>query len=623
MKFNYLKNLFTALLLLCATAVSAHDFEVDCIYYRVTNESVKEVAVSFYGNAFDEIDDEYIGYVVIPSNVIYNNTHYTVTSIDSEAFWGCSSVTGISIPNSISSIDGSAFKDCNKIKKVELDCNTIGAWFNGITSITDVVLGSNVHTIGSSAFKDCTSLENLKVSDKTETIYSDAFENTLWAANQPDGLLIINNCLFGSTNVVSGKIVIPDNVTVIGTTGIWVGTATQGVFQGNNNITDVIIHDKVTAIGGNAFYGCSSITDIVIPNSVTTIGDGAFYKCSSLKSVKISDNVKYLGGGFSYGVFESCASLENVVIPNSVEYLGGIFYGCIGLKSVTLGSGVRHINSEIFNSCKSLSSIISYIPADSLVVPSGFYEHIRYFNLYGVDVENCTLYVPHGATEKYASTDGWSVFKNIVELPGDFELVVSNAGYATLYLDYAVKIPEGIEAYIAKDFEGEILKMENVSDVLPANTAVVVKANPGNYIFEEINDNDIPQITGNLLKGTVKKTFINSNNDTEYYVLSIVDGEVGMYRALLSNNRFINNANKAYLPLNRKGLGIYDNEEFDTSAGGQLSNGFRFDFGGTTVIDDVENENVTVKTVYDLFGRAVENPTNGIYIIDGKKVLVK
>ena len=125
-----------------------------------------------------------------------------------------------------------------------------------------------------------------------------------------------------------------------------------------------------------------------------------------------------------------------------------------------------------------------------------------------------------------------------------------------------------------------------------------------------------------MLQGTAVTEYITAIDRVNYYVLSIVDGVVGMYKVALDGGRFVNNANKAYLQLERKSLGMYD-DEFDTSTGGQLSNGFRFDFGGITGIDEVKGENGEVKTIYDLQGRKVEIPNKGIYIIDGKKVLVK
>ncbi|MBQ2123233.1 MAG: hypothetical protein II200_04485, partial [Bacteroidaceae bacterium] len=86
--------------------------------------------------------------------------------------------------------------------------------------------------------------------------------------------------------------------------------------------------------------------------------------------------------------------------------------------------------------------------------------------------------------------------------------------------------------------------------------------------------------------------------------------------------QFLNNANKAYLLLSKDKLGISD-EEVDTSIGGmQLS--LRFDFNGSTGIDGVQTETSVQGAIYDLYGRKLQSaPTKGLYIINGKKVLVK
>lgn len=101
------------------------------------------------------------------------------------------------------------------------------------------------------------------------------------------------------------------------------------------------------------------------------------------------------------------------------------------------------------------------------------------------------------------------------------------------------------------------------------------------------------------------------------------DGVVGMYEAVINNGQFFNNANKAYMVLDEESLGIYD-ENVDTSQGGsQLSAGYRFDFDGTTAIESVVKANPAACVCYDLSGRRVENPTAGIYIVNGKKMLIK
>ena len=104
--------------------------------------------------------------------------------------------------------------------------------------------------------------------------------------------------------------------------------------------------------------------------------------------------------------------------------------------------------------------------------------------------------------------------------------------------------------------------------------------------------------------------------------LAMKDGVVGMYEDALSGGTFKNNANKAYLVLGEKNLGIYDEEVDTEDPGMQLSNSYYFDFSGTTAIEPIINE-VEDNIYYDLSGRRVENPTRGIYILNGKKILVK
>ena len=128
-------------------------------------------------------------------------------------------------------------------------------------------------------------------------------------------------------------------------------------------------------------------------------------------------------------------------------------------------------------------------------------------------------------------------------------------------------------------------------------------------------------IEDNLLYGTATDTYIKPVAGTVAYVLSIVDGEVGMYRAELGEDgTFFNNANKAYMLLARLHI---DDSNIDTNdPGAQLGAGYRFDFGGTTGVENITfiiNDNI----YYDLSGRCVENPTHGIYIVNGKKMFVK
>ena len=324
-----------------------------------------------------------------------------------------------------------------------------------------------------------------------------------------------------------------------------------------------------------------------IPNSVTTIGRSAF---------------------------KGVSDMENIMIPESViDIQDWAFADCSGLTTLEIPASVKHIGQCAFSGCEGLSNIYSAIPSNMLFE----IDDSTFMGAY-----DATLYVTQGAEEFYATTKGWSNFGNIVETgQASFDLVVSSAGYATLYLNYDTAIPEGVEVYTATEIDGGALKMELVKDVLPANTGVVVKAPAGTYTFT-YTATDVPAIPNNLFKGSVVNEYINVPSNSTAFVLSKVNGEVGMYPAKLTDGSFLNNANKAYLLLDNNKLGLSD-EELDTSVGGaQLS--LRFDFGDTTGVDEVQTETGVNNAIYDMYGRKVNTITTpGLYIVNGKKVWVK
>lgn len=116
MKHQNISFLLVLLMSMTGTKATAHDIEVKnadgvTIYYRWTNNQT-ELAVSYRGGAYNSYSNEYSGNVVIPESVTYNGNTYPVTSIDGGAFNYCSSLTSVTIPNSVTSIGGGAFIDC-------------------------------------------------------------------------------------------------------------------------------------------------------------------------------------------------------------------------------------------------------------------------------------------------------------------------------------------------------------------------------------------------------------------------------------------------------------------------------------------------------------------------------
>ena len=593
----------------------------------------------------------------------------SVTTIGTDAFDGCSGLTSVTIGNGVTSIGDRAFSGCTRIKEVHI--NDLAAWcgisfglasnpciysaanlylngelatnlnipmgvtsignnaFKGCSAITSVTIPSSLTSIGETVFSDCSGLTSISIPGSVTSIGNGVFDNctSLKDLRIEDG----NEVLTLGKNSKSGK-------------GLFYDSPLNTLYLGRN-----LSYQADNSSGYSPFYGKSTLASVTIGNCVTSIEADAFKGCSGLTTVYISDLAAWCGidfGNFDANplfcahnlylneelvtnlnipdgvtsikesLFEDCISLVSVEIPGSVKNIGNrAFSDCSGLANVIISDGITSIGEGAFFNCTGLESVYIWSETPPTLGMYAFYDVPT----------TVTLYVPSGTKNTYSVADGWSDFANIVEMPGDFELVVTAAGYATLYLDYAVEIPDGVEVYTANAVDGDRLKMLPVEGAIPANTGVIVKADASTYTFNVV-DYSVPAIESNLFRGSVENENVKLLSGQVAYVLSMVNGEVGMYRAELKDGAFLNNANKAYLLLVGNNLGVHD-KEFDTSTGGQLSNGYRFDFGGITgiseVSDEVKGENGEVKTVYDLQGRKVENPDKGIYIIDGKKVWIK
>ena len=155
MNFSF-KSLLAAVLLLCSTVATAHDFEVGGIFYNITSGTEKTVEVTYKGDSYSAYSNEYTGDVTVPSTIAYNGETYSVTSIGYMAFYNCFYLVSIEIPGSVTSIGNSAFSYCFGLTSIEIPGSVTsigdGAFFycSGLTSVTS--LATTAPGLGSYAF---------------------------------------------------------------------------------------------------------------------------------------------------------------------------------------------------------------------------------------------------------------------------------------------------------------------------------------------------------------------------------------------------------------------------------------------------------------------------------------
>ncbi|WP_297243281.1 leucine-rich repeat domain-containing protein [uncultured Prevotella sp.] len=277
-------------------------------------------------------------------NISYLNFGFSLKKIGDKAFNGCTFPINLSIPNTVTEIGNYAFYKCGEIRKLTLptslerigsyafaDCKNIGG---------DLLIPSSVKEIGDGAFSNCI-----------------GFFGTLEMTHPSriDNLIKIGKEAFAGVRNITGALMIPNTVKEIG----------DGAFRGCISFDKHLTLSKnLTKIGKEAFSGCKKlIGNLSIPNTVTEIGDNAFYGCEGLNAyLTISDKLQRIGNYVFYG----CSRLiGGLTIPNSVTEIGDYaFYNCGGLNgNLTLPTNLKKIGDKAFASCSKLHCEELVLPA--------------------------------------------------------------------------------------------------------------------------------------------------------------------------------------------------------------------------------------------------------------------
>ena len=473
--FSYCSGLTSVTIPNSVTSIGERVFE-ECY-------SLESISVAWGNPVYDSrnncnaiIEKETNTLIVGCSNTIIPNN---VASIGNYAFSNCY-FENFEIPNSVTSIEEGAFRGCaiesisvawdNTVYDSRENCNAIieTATNTLVAGCSNTVIPSSVTGIGDYAFYGCGLQEGFKIPDYVTTIGRNAFEETNWYWEQPDGALIMDGWLLGFKNDWSREefiipdnvksiancafdynynltsITIPNSVTYIGEgafNGCWslnevhitdlaawcnidfddsieeiyydciwganpLYHAAENLYLNGELVTELVIPENVTQIKKSAFNGYSKLTSVTISNSVKSIGDYAFHGCSGLRSVTIGNSVTNI----EKNAFRDCSNLTSVAIGNSVTSIGwSAFCGCSGLTSVTIGNSVTSIGHHAFDSGYKLKDV--YCLATD--VPNAI------SNSFGTSLTNKTLHVPAEAITKYQTTMPWSGFGTILTLDGE------------------------------------------------------------------------------------------------------------------------------------------------------------------------------------------------------------
>lgn len=351
-----------------------------------------------------------------------------IVTVNPYAFYGCNSLTSITIHSGVSEIGIEAFDNCTNLTTIHFEGitppETIDSYAlpqNAGMSITipegageayldsslskyhkDLLLEHYHDDIPSSRKIEYTTTDGAILSFNHSDVVSHTYADGKGIIVFANDIIKIERSMFKHQTTLQ-TITIPDGLTMID----------AEAFVGCSSLTSIIIPDRVTSIADGLFQNCSALTDVVIGKSVTSIGQYAFDGCINLKAIIIPENITKIGAS----AFADCSSLTSITLPESVKEFKDAFnnyHGILninfnipenafeyaGFSEVKIGEDVSTIGKMAFRGC----TLLSRVYFKSLLPPEIGEDAFTYWNRGTFSPINCTFYVPTSAVEDYKKT---------------------------------------------------------------------------------------------------------------------------------------------------------------------------------------------------------------------------
>ena len=516
--------------------------------------------------------------------------------IENIVFKSCGFSGSLTIPNSVTEIGYYAFCDCNNFTKgliLSTNLQKIGSYaFAGCSGFSegDLTIPNSVTVIGEGAFSNCSSfMKKLKLSENLTKIGKDVFKNC--------------KCL-------SGDLTIPNSVTEIG----------NGAFSDCSSFNGKLtLSNKLTKIGDQAFKNCNTLSgNLAIPNSVTEIGDEAFSYCIKFNgNLTLPNKLKTI----RKSAFNGCYSLNGTLtIPNSVTEIGEkAFSNCFGFNAdLILPEKLKTIGADAFKGCYRLQKEQIVLPTTLESIGSGA------FNDTGIKL-NSIIYqsLPQGIWNEFSNTSAMRIYKYvslsdesyIKDVP-DNMLASGGASYSrtmsntwgTLALPFSLNLTgdEPYSLYAIDHITADELVLRRISDRVEAGTAYVVRRN-GEQQTLNFTENGQCRL---IQKITPTKVAEGLNFQGTYYAKEVTDGYI-IRNGLLWDVAKL----KAASPQTEAIMVGPFRSWLDGTTNGATKLSIRVDDSATGIDDPISSLNADDVEYYDLNGRRLTAPQQGINIM--------
>lgn len=617
---------------------------------------------AFYGVQFVGDEDAYqipdqietVNYYAFGNSALKGikwTTNAKCTTIPSSCFFDCKNLVQVGLSDQVKIIASQAFANCSSLPAIDLkNVESLGpSTFWECTALQSVSSTENLEKIGVNTFKGCSTLPSIDLSQsKLTEIPEHAFTycSKLKSVLLPEGLKSIGVFAFNQTSI--NQITLPESLETLS----W--------FSLPYNLTSVHLGPNVKDLTGLSFYSRNYPIEVDEANPYFCVEDGSVWSKDKTTLVRFHDDgrksymvpagVKRIETGAFY-IHDN--KLQHVTLPSSCESIGWDAF--MGVRSITIPPTVTvfggsknpeyHTSRNIETSGGGLGWLGVFHYGDiylmgtnpeNITVPNSFYDSSS--GMY-------KLYVTKTAYDKIKAMDpatdagrGWQyILNHYSSLQYEIPVTLSSTGLSTMCRDFDVDLSQtpGLEAYIASSFqktssnEADIMNMSKVSTgtYVPSRygtdnydfCGIVLKGEAGASYTYRIGENDYKsgsqillsdeQTNGNMLVGAPVHTWVTkTDGDKTNFIL-----KNGKFRYVSQDGELA--WNKCYLQI----------PTADYQAAG--AKGIRFSFldgGNVTGINgigkDADHDNAPY---YNLNGQRVEHPQRGIYIHNGKKVIIK
>ena len=555
-----IKVLLSALIIAFSASAAVKDsFAIGDLTFTVLTEEENSGTVSVKATT-----KEIAGRVIIPESVTNNGIVYTVTQVADQAFWGCSAMTSVKIPESITYVGSLGFKECTSLDSLVFpnDDMKFSYWYvcQGCKNLRYVRLPEHLTGLSYFMFAECDNLESIRIPESCVSFPDYAFFRCY-------KLKEVN---------------IPYGVPSIG----------QAAFYECYELEHLYIPPTVKSIGKQAFTRCKKLRTLDLPNSVTKFGWYTFEECI-FKHLTLPSHMKDLKDG---GCLEMCSSISEVTIPAEVEDFPYGLGTLTGLKAI-------------------------YIMGD--FIPTGLKNFSR--------KNYVTIYVKQSVFEEKYSSGTWEGYRVAYKIP-----VTVTHRYQTLCRDFDMDfsdetITKGCKVYLASGINEShtnvtvspityVPSRERANEEgytgMESYNGVIIEGNPYTTYYYKIGERDysmgdeqikLSDDQVNLLVGADQEKWVTTEMEDDFGDTYLTYGMYNDWFRRYVSDGYIN-YNKAYLRI----------PERVASKAKELGFEGWEDTGTATSVGNIGTIPASHQ-FYDLNGRAVQHPSKGIYISNGRK----